>query len=500
MPEASPEEAAHKQPRDDHTTHWRLLPILLTLANLILFTFNTNKQGLLATTRQHDSISIGLEFKNASHDTYEVVFAEKVSRRADEPPSVSITVGSKQQSPSISKKEEQPQKMKQTRRTKVHLCRNPTRSRHGYRIMRDEFGFDRVNATAGEEWDVVFGGYPNCGSVKRDYQMQTGLNQKLLKQGFDSLKPHQVYFPCMGCTDSYCNKEKLCRLQRSIDPESCYLLPEDRTVLVKKMKESPGETWVLKHDSSTTAVHSGTGVQLINSIDQLPEKKQLEKSSYLVQPFIDSYMGEGDLRRKTEVRYYVAITSITPLRVYYFNDQWMPLSSTLWVDEPRSDLYKKCMQDSHAYKKACKSVAKRRQGEKRVRFSEYQKATGMPKETSDKFHQQATDMMLKIFEASHASMQNNTINRGITSSGASCFSFMRADFGISAEGNAFLYEINELPFGKEPRIAGEVQQNAFRDLFKMIGLDDIPLPASERAAYEARNSGNWTLFPTFASS
>eukprot|EP00548_Thalassiothrix_antarctica_P006124 CAMPEP_0194133020 /NCGR_PEP_ID=MMETSP0152-20130528/3342_1 /TAXON_ID=1049557 /ORGANISM="Thalassiothrix antarctica, Strain L6-D1" /LENGTH=498 /DNA_ID=CAMNT_0038828247 /DNA_START=101 /DNA_END=1597 /DNA_ORIENTATION=- len=399
----------------------------------------------------------------------------------------------------------------QGRRTKLHVCWNRKRSRHAYQILTEEFAFDEVDATKGESWDLIFGGYPWCGNGSNgvvadeekdngqhqpdDYLMQTGLNKHLLKQGFHNLEPHQVYFPCMGCPSTFCNKERLCYLQRKIDPESCYLLPQDYDKIVQKMNSTKKKSFVLKHDSSTSAVHSGQGVKMIDSIDQLPSKEELLTQNYLVQPFQRSYLGKGSYRRTTEVRYYVTITSVTPLRVYYFNQQWMPMSSTMWLDDPPSELYKRCMQDSHVYKAECKSVATRHMedGEsRRMRFTEYQNQTGMSDKIARRFHHQATRTMARIFEASLPVLQNNTINRGITSAGASCFSFMRADFGISQKGNAFLYEINEFPYGTEPKTAGEVQQQAYRELFAMIGLDVAPLSVEDRADYEAEHAGNWT--------
>jgi len=249
---------------------------------------------------------------------------------------------------------------------------------------------------------VIFGEYPYCGFVSRAYEMKTGLNKMLLDKGFDKLKPHQVFHPCMDCNASYCNKEQLCRLQRAIDPDTCYLLPEDRELLVKKMKQKPTATWVLKHDSAVSAVHSGQGVQIIESAWELPPNSSLETDRYLVQPFVESMLGPGDLRRKTEVRFYVTITSVTPLRAYCFNDQWIPLPSTLWIDNPHSAVYKKCPQDSHAKNTKC-SLANTTtpvKGKKRVRFKYYKWATGMPEEMAKSFHQEAITTMARIFELS----------------------------------------------------------------------------------------------------
>ena len=38
-----------------------------------------------------------------------------------------------------------------------------------------------------------------------DWKMEQGLNKQLLERGFETLKPHQVYIPCMGCREGFCN-------------------------------------------------------------------------------------------------------------------------------------------------------------------------------------------------------------------------------------------------------------------------------------------------------
>mmetsp|Transcript_25819 Transcript_25819/g.39053 ORF Transcript_25819/g.39053 Transcript_25819/m.39053 type:complete len:88 (+) Transcript_25819:1131-1394(+) len=83
-------------------------------------------------------------------------------------------------------------------------------------------------------------------------------------------------------------------------------------------------------------------------------------------------------------------------------------------------------------------------------------------------------------------MRDNTINQGITSR-----------LWNLPDGKPFLYEITKFPYGKVPNVAGEVQKQAYRDLFRMIGLADRPIPAQERAVYEAKHKGNWTLLPAF---
>ena len=156
--------------------------------------------------------------------------------------------------------------------------------------------------------------------------------------------------------------------------------------------------------------------------------------------------------------------------------------------------------DSHVYKKNCLSAGvatSMPNGEaRRVRFTEYQNITGMPNSVVERFRKESIDTMIRIFQKSQPILEGHAINQGISSSGASCFSFLRVDFGIGPEGGAFLFEVNEFPWGREPKIAGAVQKQAYRELFRMIGLADTPLSVEDRAAYEAEHSGNWTLLPT----
>ena len=56
----------------------------------------------------------------------------------------------------------------------------------------------------------------------------------------------------------------------------------------------------------------------------------------------------------------------------------------------------------------------------------------------------------------------------------------------------YVYEINEFPFANSKSFSGLVQGKAYRDLFRMIGLDVPPIVASERSKYEMGHLGGWT--------
>ena len=83
--------------------------------------------------------------------------------------------------------------------------------------------------------------------------MERGLNARLNTGGWDAMEPHQVWFPCMGCKGSYCNKCDLCLITRAFRPDSCYKLPEDLGRLQVQMGQAGDaghRIWVLKQDVS----------------------------------------------------------------------------------------------------------------------------------------------------------------------------------------------------------------------------------------------------------
>ena len=84
-----------------------------------------------------------------------------------------------------------------------------------------------MNASEHDDWDLIYGGYPHCGDWQiMDWDMQTGLNRRMAERGWQSLRPSQVWHPCMGCRETFCNRRELCRLLRRGDPSLCFLLPE----------------------------------------------------------------------------------------------------------------------------------------------------------------------------------------------------------------------------------------------------------------------------------
>jgi hypothetical protein len=321
------------------------------------------------------------------------------------------------------------------------LCRSI-----GQRILEDEFGYESIDAkNETQRWDLIFGGYLYCGDpFFDDIFMQTGLNQILQNRGWKNLNSHQVWFPCMGCRESYCSKVELCRYMKSINQGSCFILPEDEREWLQTFNES--RIFVLKGTGIKTHVHAGKSIMYVRTIQEAVDFLRSYNSTehqnlvYIAQRFAHPLLGNGDFKRKAELQIYLTITSTSPIRVYMYQEIVCILAASEYTNSLRA-ISDNCMLDAHMKKKCAKITTIRR----RISYQQYADAIGLDVSDREKIINMASTFLKNLFNASQAVYNNHPINEGIRLSGASCFSYMRADFGISEDKSPFLFEINELP-------------------------------------------------------
>jgi hypothetical protein len=153
-----------------------------------------------------------------------------------------------------------------------------------------------------------------------------------------------------------------------------------------------------------------------------------------------------------------------------------------------------CMLDSHM-KGQCKAMATMN---RRITFQDYADAVGFNATEQTLMIDTAATMLSSIFHAAQPAFASHYVNQGVQLSNASCFSYMRADFGIANDKTPYLFEINELPDKVGSRynrsdVSFRIREDSLRDLFRMIGLDKSPLPVDQRADFEAKHHGGWRL-------
>ena len=137
-------------------------------------------------------------------------------------------------------------------------------------------------------------------------------------QVYQSLKKYQKvnHFPRSNeITRKDCLSKNMTKMQslygfRHFDfvPKT-FVLPQDFTQLSEEMEKDPELFWIVKPAASS----QGKGIFVTDNINEIPAKTAMIASRYINDPLLlDGY--------KFDLRIYLAITSIDPLRLYMYDD------------------------------------------------------------------------------------------------------------------------------------------------------------------------------------
>ncbi|KAK6627894.1 hypothetical protein RUM44_010376 [Polyplax serrata] len=104
-----------------------------------------------------------------------------------------------------------------------------------------------------------------------------------------------------------------------------YILPHDRKLLRTAWEKAAGPgkgQWIIK----PPAAARGTGIKVVHRWGQIPKKRSLIVQKYIAQP----YLINGS---KFDLRLYVLMTSIHPLRIYLYDDGLVRFASVKYSDD-----------------------------------------------------------------------------------------------------------------------------------------------------------------------
>ena len=92
--------------------------------------------------------------------------------------------------------------------------------------------------------------------------------------------------------------------------EDTFILPAEEKLLKEEMEENPNDFWIVKPPDMSC----GQGIQIINDVRNVPKTKvPLCVQRYIMEPLLIDGL-------KFDLRVYVLVTSIHPLRIYLYDE------------------------------------------------------------------------------------------------------------------------------------------------------------------------------------
>ena len=167
------------------------------------------------------------------------------------------------------------------------------------RYTLEDNGF-REASTNGQEWTIM---WAICNMKSQVYQAMTKY-QKV------NHFPRSIEITRKDCLCKNITKMQSLYGYRHFDfvPKT-FVLPQESSLLSEEDEKDPGKFWIVKPAASS----QGKGIFVTNNISDIPPKIQLIASRYVNDPLlVDGY--------KFDMRIYLAITSIEPLRLYVYEE------------------------------------------------------------------------------------------------------------------------------------------------------------------------------------
>lgn len=186
----------------------------------------------------------------------------------------------------------------------------------------------------------------------------------------------------------------------------------------------------------------------------------------IIQPYLPPFIPKAPFNRKAELRVFLAITSITPLRVYFYSDPFVVLATRPF----NSSTTDNCAHDTHTIT-TCTAG-----GNSTVTYTLAEYATGAGIRPGE-LVKQAKLTLQRVLRHPNVSqtLRLDHNNKKLIQSRATVFSYLRADFGIVGDAQLALFEVNQWPY---QHLTDHAQAftlwYSLLELFRMIGLDLEP--------------------------
>jgi len=243
-----------------------------------------------------------------------------------------------------------------------------------------------------------------------------------------------------------------------------YILPNDKKKIAKQMAMNRDRFWIIKPPN----LYCGMGIKVINSFKDIPNKKsQLCVQSYIKNPFLINNL-------KFDLRVYVLVTSVVPLRVYIYDEGLTRFATEEYTNNPDQIENNFIHLTNFSINKDSEkfvnnSNPEEPEGSKWTLTSlwNYFRSIGIEKEP---IWENIKDIVIKSILSAYSSLKNGFEEN--VSSMYSCYKILGYDIFLDADLKAHLIEINTIPSlaAKSETIDAYVKNPLVAEMFNIAGF------------------------------
>ncbi|GMH42805.1 hypothetical protein BSKO_10724 [Bryopsis sp. KO-2023] len=264
-------------------------------------------------------------------------------------------------------------------------------------------------------------------------------------------------------------------LEFDITPQF-FILPKDRSELKLDASRHPSRLYIRKPVASSR----GRGVRMVQKPSNIPKRKICLVQRYIHNPLtIHGY--------KVDVRLYVGVTSLDPLRVYLFEDGLVRFATEVYTRD-KATLSRRCMHlTNYSVNKRQDNFVKNMDAEDDGVGSKWSlKALRRFLETNRgvdwrKIQLQFHDIVAKTMISVESKMNNQVHMR--LPNGATCFEVLGFDILLDDNYKAWLIEVNAFPdLGASSPLDLKIKFGLIEDMLNMIGIVPCDVGAIRRKA------------------
>lgn len=274
-----------------------------------------------------------------------------------------------------------------------------------------------------------------------------------------------------------------------------FIMPRDYEILKQSWSEKPDKLFIIKPPASAR----GTGIQVINNINLIPgeyleDDGNRKKSTLIVQEYLSNpcLLHNG---HKFDLRIYVLLTSINPLRLYIYEDGLVRFASTKY-DHSNVEILDQFMHLTNYFvnKKNCEyqinDDTDSLHGSKWTlkRFWKYLQEHYSDKVDTEELWVRIKDIIIKTFisaESMIRRLSNEYCKNDYTS-----FEIFGFDIILDDSFNPWILEVNITPSLKsESNLDMVVKYGVIQDMLNIVGYNLLPVASSE-----LKGTSNYKLF------